>query len=129
MAFDWDRVSLIFGGRADPAKELVVELTSPTGRAIEDALSIEDRSMPRPHITVVGLLGIVLAAGVGLAALITGTRIWHQAIYTLAVLILFLAAIASRYRRPFWFGFAIVGWAICSSGWAPGSAPSTGHRS
>jgi hypothetical protein len=64
----------------------------------------------KPRSSVLGLMSVVAFLAFGLAALRAGSDAWFRTAYTLTVLILFAAAIAARYRGPFWYGFALVGW-------------------
>jgi hypothetical protein len=77
------------------------------------------------RITIASLLGVVLFFGIVFARLRSGSNDWFKLIYTLTFLTLVYAAIATRYRGPFWYGFAIAGWAYFMIGFGPwiGSPP------
>jgi hypothetical protein len=73
------------------------------------------------RFSLLTLLGVVLVAGIGSAALANPTVLWKQAVVTLAVLVLIVAslpAIVGRSRSPFSLGFIATGWlyfALCSN--------------
>jgi hypothetical protein len=75
--------------------------------------------MPRRRITLAALLGVVCFCGVILAGLRSGSNDAFKVIYTLTFLILVYAGMASRYRGPFWHGFAVAGWALFVVGFGP----------
>jgi hypothetical protein len=71
--------------------------------------------MPRIQIPLLGLLLGVAVAGLGFAAIRSGADYWASA-FSLGTLVLLLVSVLSaRYGRrtakPFWFGFALFGWA------------------
>ncbi len=67
--------------------------------------------MPRSRFTIAGLLGVIVILSMFFAGLRSGSNDWFKLIYTLVFLTLVFAAIAARYRGPFWYGFAVAGWA------------------
>ncbi len=67
--------------------------------------------MERYRISIAGALGAVLYSALVLAAIKSGSNDWFKLIYSLTFVVLLYAAIAARYRGPFWHGFAVVGWA------------------
>lgn len=67
--------------------------------------------MPKSRLTIAGLLVLIVILSMLLTALRSGSNDWFKLIYTLVFLTLVYAAIAARYRGPFWHGFAIAGWA------------------
>lgn len=71
--------------------------------------------MGRARVTIAGLMGAVLVTACGLAALRSGQLGALRWFYTLTIVILLMAVLAARLacaeRRPFWFGFAVFGWA------------------
>jgi hypothetical protein len=67
--------------------------------------------MPKSRMTIASLLGLIAIVAMILTALRSGSNDWFKLNYTLVFLTLVYAAIAARYRGPFWYGFAIAGWA------------------
>jgi hypothetical protein len=69
--------------------------------------------MGRYRLTIVVMMGIVVAFAMAFAALRSGSDLWFSAFYTLTAFILLVAIIAARLRRgperSFWFGFAVFG--------------------
>jgi hypothetical protein len=70
--------------------------------------------MRKFHFSIAGLMGIVLAAAVGLTALKNASRIWAGVMLLLTCGILALGIIGAIYgqrtRRAWWLGFALFGW-------------------
>jgi hypothetical protein len=66
--------------------------------------------MPPSRFTIAGLLGVIVILSMFFAGLSSGSNDWFKLIYTLVFLTLVYAAIAARYRGPFWYGFAVAGW-------------------
>lgn len=70
--------------------------------------------MPKARSSIARLMSLVLACGVGVAALHSPTPLWTATIYTLALALLGLAVPGLIYRtgprRAFWVGFAAFGW-------------------
>jgi hypothetical protein len=68
----------------------------------------------RPHFSVGALMGVVLAAALGFAALHAATLVWASAVFTAAVAMLsaasLLAAASPSPSRWPWLGFAAFGW-------------------
>jgi hypothetical protein len=68
----------------------------------------------KKRATIAGLMGVVLAVSVALAALRSGSSIWAGAVFLLACGVLSLAAVGSVFdtggARVWWLGFAIFGW-------------------
>src|SRR4051794_26146795 len=64
----------------------------------------------RLRSSIPGLMVVVPLFAVGFSALRSGSDLWFRTGYTLVVFALLVATIAARYRGPFWFGFAVVGW-------------------
>ena len=60
-------------------------------------------------------MAALVIIGLGLSAWRAGSHAAFRAVYTATLIMLALAVIAARYRaateRPFWFGFAVFGWA------------------
>jgi hypothetical protein len=70
--------------------------------------------MSRPRINIAGLMGIVLFAAVGFAAIRNANEVWAQTTFTIAfvaMLVAILGAIAfSGETRMAWAGFAVFAW-------------------
>jgi hypothetical protein len=70
--------------------------------------------------------GIMLLAA-EFAALRAGTAFWFRTVYTSTVVMLLVATLAARFShragRPFWFGFALFGWAYFLLVLGPWSQP------
>ncbi len=66
------------------------------------------------RFTISGLMGVVLVAAIGLAALRSGSYAWAGAMFLLACGILALATVGAVCAKPsgraWWFGFALFGW-------------------
>ena len=79
----------------------------------------------RLRFGITALMGLVLFVAVGLVALRSGSNDWFTLVYTLTFIALIYAAIAARYRGPFWHGFAVAGWGYFVVGFGPwiGSPP------
>jgi hypothetical protein len=75
--------------------------------------------MRRGRLTIASLSGAVIYCGIIFAGLRSGSNDWFKSIYTLTFVTLVFAAIAARYRGPFWYGFAIAGWAYFIIGFGP----------
>jgi hypothetical protein len=74
------------------------------------------------------LLGAVLVASVGCAALVNPTPLWSQIVFTATVVWLLGASVAAVVGRPrpFACGFAIFGWGyllLTSGGWSANTKP------
>lgn len=65
--------------------------------------------MKRFRVSVAGLMGIVLLAGVAFAALRNPTLLWANAFFSLYLALLTLAILGAWYRRAFWKGFLVFG--------------------
>ncbi len=83
--------------------------------------------MHRGRLTIASLLGAVIFCGIILAGLRSGSTDWFKSIYTATFVALVYSAIAARYRGPFWYGFAVAGWAYFLIGFGPwiNAAPGT----
>jgi hypothetical protein len=70
--------------------------------------------MKRVRFTVASLLGLVLFAAVGTAALRAATDLWDSIVFSATVLVLLAAVLLAVHRterkRAYWLGFALVGW-------------------
>jgi hypothetical protein len=70
--------------------------------------------MNRMRFSIASLLVWVALLGVGIAALRSGSPLWANALFSLAIGMLTLAILAAVYRkgrrRAFWVGFASCGW-------------------
>jgi hypothetical protein len=70
--------------------------------------------MSGPHLTMVGLMVVVLIVGLDLAALRSPTGLWASALFTMTSGLLVAAILGIVYRRgprrAFWLGFALFGW-------------------
>lgn len=75
--------------------------------------------MQPPRLTLAGQIGVIVVVAVGFAALRSGSLGWYRTIYSLTILALAVAALAARYRGPFWRGFAVVGWGYFLLGMGP----------
>jgi hypothetical protein len=71
------------------------------------------------RMTVAQLMGVVAIAGLAAWAFRSGTDYSFKVVYTATVFGLIVAAVAARYRGPFWYGFAIAGWAYFLIGFNP----------
>jgi hypothetical protein len=71
--------------------------------------------MKNLRIPIVGLMGTVVLIAVGLAAFRSGSERWFESLYSLTIAVLLLGSVGAKYgreeSRPFWFGFALFGWA------------------
>lgn len=88
--------------------------------------------MQKRRLTIARLLGVILFCGIIFAGLRSGSTDWFKSIYSLTFLILVYAGIAARYRRAFWYGFAVAGWAYFVIGfgpWVGSSFPTGAHAS
>jgi hypothetical protein len=69
--------------------------------------------MGRFRFSIAGLMGVVVFAGAGVAALREATSLWDSALFTAALATLLVAATLALYRdgrgRAFWLGFALFG--------------------
>ena len=81
--------------------------------------------MRQSRFTIARMLGIIMLFGIVFAGLRSGSNDWFKLIYSLAFFALVYAAIAARYCGPFWYGFAVSGWAYFVIGFGPwiGSPP------
>jgi hypothetical protein len=69
----------------------------------------EETAMRR--VTILGLMIVVLACGVGTAALNAATAVWDSIVFSATLLILtFSILLAVHGRGGFWLGFALFGW-------------------
>ncbi|SIO60501.1 hypothetical protein SAMN05444166_6416 [Singulisphaera sp. GP187] len=75
--------------------------------------------MQPPRFTIARLLVLIVFFGIVFAGLRSGSNDWFKLIYSLTFLTLVYAAIAARYRRAFWHGFAVAGWAYFVIGFGP----------
>jgi hypothetical protein len=70
--------------------------------------------MPKLRFSIAGLMGIVLVAAVGLAALVSPSPAWAGAIFLVTCVVLGLAIVGAIYRRgasrAFWVGVCVFGW-------------------
>lgn len=75
--------------------------------------------MNRNRVTIANLLLLILFLSMVFAGLRSASNDWFKLIYSLTFLVLVYAAIAARYRGPFWHGFAVAGWAYFIIGFGP----------
>src|SRR4051812_37111537 len=74
----------------------------------------------RRNVSLMGLIVVVLAIGLALAALRAGSFAWLRAMYTATAFAFLLSVLAAKYHRDtFWFGFAVFGWAYFLLGIGP----------
>jgi hypothetical protein len=70
--------------------------------------------MSRPRFSIASLLAWVALLGLGIAALRSGSPLWANAWFSLAIGALTVAILAAVYRRgsrrAYWVGFASCGW-------------------
>ena len=75
------------------------------------------------RFSIAGLLGVILFAGVGLAALRAASAPWDGAVFGATLLILttsiLLAVHRDQARRAFWIGFALFGWVYLAASLIP----------
>ena len=76
----------------------------------------EDRkanAMGRTRLSVAGLIGVVLIAALGLAAIRNASELWAAAVVTLAAMLLGVGVLGCIFRRgekrAFWVGFTLFG--------------------
>jgi hypothetical protein len=88
--------------------------------------------MSRPRFSIASLLGIVLFAAVGTAALRAATDLWDSIIFGLALLALVVSVVLAVHRterrRAYWLGFALFGGAYVVASLIPpieGRLPTT----
>ena len=71
--------------------------------------------MGRFRITIAGLMGLVVAAAIGFAALREGNEVWASVTFAVTVIILLMAVSLLIYSRGAiragWLGFTLFGWA------------------
>jgi hypothetical protein len=81
--------------------------------------------MRQSRLTIARMLGIIMLCGIVFAGLRSGSNDWFKLIYSLTFFALVYAAIAARYRGPFWYGCAVSGWAYFIVAFGPwiGSPP------
>lgn len=81
--------------------------------------------MRQSRVTIASMLGVVLFFGIVSGGLRSGSNDWFKSVYSLTFMALVYATIAARYRGPFWYGFAVTGWAYFIIGFGPwiGSPP------
>jgi hypothetical protein len=82
-------------------------------------------------LSIASALGVVLYVAIILSALKSGSNDGFKLIYTATFVGLIYATIAARFRGPFWFGFAVTGWAFFLVGfgaWIDGSAETGRQR-
>lgn len=75
--------------------------------------------MRRPRLSTARALALVGYVAALLAALRSGSDLWFKTIYSATFLVLLYAGLAARHRGPFWYGFAVVGWAYFLVGYGP----------
>lgn len=76
-------------------------------------------SMNRAQFSLSALMAIILLVAIQFGALTAGTALWASLAYTATVALLLMAAVLARYRGPFWYGFAVVGWGYFLIGVGP----------
>jgi hypothetical protein len=80
----------------------------------QDLTSQRTLIMRRLRFSIAGLMGIVLVAAIGLAALRSPSAIWAGAIFSLTCAVLGLAIVGAIYckgaARAWWLGFCVFGW-------------------
>jgi hypothetical protein len=68
----------------------------------------------RPRITILGILGVVLAVALALAAVRSGSEVWVAALSLVLLTWLSASLLGAIFRqakaRAFWTGFAVFGW-------------------
>ncbi len=80
--------------------------------------------MNRPRISILGLMGIILVAGLLFALVriekgivLSGLEIWVNLARYLSITMLVIGTYRAKYRNgreaDWWFGFALAGWAYC----------------
>jgi hypothetical protein len=84
--------------------------------------------VPSARFSLAALIGGVTVCAVLFAALQSGSNDWFKTVYSVTFLLLLYAAIAARYRGPFWYGFAIVGWAYFLVGFGNWIGAGFGHE-
>jgi hypothetical protein len=81
--------------------------------------------MNRMRFSIASLLIWVALLGVGITALRSGSPLWANALFSLAIGILTVAVLAAVYRRgrrrAFWVGFASCGWVYLLLSLGPGN--------
>lgn len=74
---------------------------------------IEGRTLSNLRFTIASLLGVVLVAAVGTAALRAATDLWDSVLFSATILALLAAVLLAVHRRglrrAYWLGFAIFG--------------------
>jgi hypothetical protein len=78
----------------------------------------------RVHVTIAQMMGIVLAVGLGLAALANANDVWASSTFTLAFILISAAILGGLGvrgdARMSWIGFAVFGWAYLLVSRLPG---------
>jgi hypothetical protein len=76
------------------------------------------------RVSIAGLMALVLAFGLGLAALVSLSSLWASVTFTVALSALLVATLGAALRgrhRTFWLGFAVFGWGYAIFSFAPGA--------
>ncbi|HEX8203525.1 MAG TPA: hypothetical protein VF590_23820 [Isosphaeraceae bacterium] len=76
------------------------------------------------RISIAGLMALILACGLGLAALKSVSPLWSSVTFTVALSALLVATLGAALRgrhRTFWLGFAVFGWGYALFSFAPGA--------
>ena len=70
--------------------------------------------MPRPRLSIAGMLGVVFVAAIGFAAVRSGSPAWSGLVLSITIFAMVASllgvALRRRERRVFWAGFALLGW-------------------
>jgi len=76
--------------------------------------------MRMTRISIGGVMGIVIFAALAFAALSNSSELLASSLYSLMVTgLLLTTAVVPFVRRPFWFGFAVFGWAYLIVAFGP----------
>lgn len=73
----------------------------------------------RVRVVSAAMLATLALAGLAAPAFIFGSEAWRRATTTATALIFLAATLLAVYRRPFWFGFAWIGWGVFLLGQGP----------
>lgn len=87
--------------------------------------------MNRFRFSIASVLMAVVYIAILFAALKSGSNDWFKLVYTATFVMLLYGGIAARYRGPFWYGFAVVGWAfflVGFGGWVDNPYPGRSGR-
>src|SRR5262245_47171917 len=76
--------------------------------------AVMQKVIRKAHVSIAGLMAMVLVASIGLTALHSGSRTWAGTMFLLTCGVMALAIVGAACRgageRAWWLGFALFGW-------------------